>query len=84
MRYQIFLSDSISELINEQLIGAANSYQEACKVLNDYLSVNRFHQDTYWRVLLGEKATFIDYGSWSKFGAIVPPITVKEYCGIED
>ena len=30
---------------------------------------------------MGETATFIDYGSWSKFIAIVPPISIKELSG---
>jgi len=30
---------------------------------------------------MGETATFIDYGSWSKFIAIVPPVSIKELTG---
>jgi len=81
MRYKIFLSDSIETLLNEQPISAANSYQEACKIIKEYLSVNNFHQDPYWRIIMGETATFIDYGSWSKFIAIVPPVSIKELTG---
>lgn len=81
MKYKIFLSDSIETLLNEQPIGAANSYQEACKEIDNYLSVNHFHQDPYWRIVMGETATFIDYGSWSKFMAIVPPVSMKELAG---
>jgi hypothetical protein len=82
-KYKIYLSSSIEVLENEHLIGGANSYKEACKVIKDYLEVNKFHQEPYWRLLLGEVATFIDYGSWSKFIAIVPPISLKELAGEE-
>lgn len=82
-KYKIYLSNSIEVLENEQLIGGANSYNEACKVINEYLEVNKFHQEPYWRFLLGEVATFIDYGSWSKFIAIVPPVSMKEMMGEE-
>ena len=81
MRYKIFLTDSIEVLKNEQLIGGADSYAEACEVINDYLSVNNFRQEPYWRLLLGETATMIDYGSWSKFIAIVPPVSMRELSG---
>lgn len=77
-KYKIFLSDSIEILKNERLIGRANSYKEACAVIKDYLTKNQFNQEPYWRLLLGETATFIDYGSWSKFVAIVPPISIQE------
>lgn len=83
MKYKIFLTDSIESLKNEQLIGGANSYQDACKVINDHLAVNNFHQEPYWRFLMGSVATFIDYGSWGKFIAIVPPIPMKEMIGEE-
>jgi hypothetical protein len=79
MRYKIFLSNSISALEDEQLIGGADSYKEACQVIKDYLSVNNFHQEPYWRILMDSNATFIDYGSWSKFIAIVPPISQKDF-----
>lgn len=77
-RYKIYQTTSIEALENKQIIGVANSYEEACKVIKDFLSVNNFHQEPYWRILLGDEATFIDYGSWSKFMAIVPPISKKE------
>ena len=76
--YKIFLSDSIEVLKNEQLIGGANSYKEACQIIRDHLAVNQFYQEPYWRILIGETATFIDYGSWSRFAAIVPPIALEE------
>jgi hypothetical protein len=77
-RYHIYQTTSIESLENKQIIGVANSYQEACEIIKSYLAVNSFHQDSYWRLLLGDKATFIDYGSWTKFMAIVPPVSNKE------
>ena len=78
MKYKIYLSSSIEVLQNEQLIGGANTPQEACKVAGEYLSANNFHQEPYWRFLMGSTATFIDYGSYSKFLAIVPPLVMKD------
>ena len=84
MRYKIFLTDSIEVLENEQLIGSANSYKEACEIIDDFLSVNNFRQEPYWRFLMNETATMIDYGSWSKFIAIVPPVSMRELSGADD
>lgn len=83
MKHKIYLSDSIEVLSHEQLIGEANSYQEACRVIDGYLAINNFHQDPYWRIIMGDIATFIDYGSWSRFAAIVPPVNTKELIGEE-
>lgn len=76
--YKIYQTTSIEALENKQIIGVANTYQEACKVIKEHLAANSFHQDPYWRILMGDEATFIDYGSWSKFMAIVPPVSKKE------
>lgn len=78
MRYKIYQSRSIEELKDAELIGGADSYKEVCKVIKDYLSVNNFHQEPYWRFLMCEHATVIDYGSYSKYMAIVPPLTMEE------
>lgn len=83
-KYKIFLTDSIEVLENEQLIGGANTYQEVCKTISNYLAVNKFHTDPYWRFVMNETATMIDYGSWSKFIAIVPPISMKELTGSDN
>ena len=76
--YKAFLTDSIEVLENEQLIGGAPSSIEMLKTIKEYLAVNNFHQDPYWRFIMGENATFIDYGSWSKFIAIIPPLQMKD------
>ena len=76
MKYKIFTSDSIETLHNETEIGAADNYQAACWVIKE--AIPQAAANHYWRLLFGENATFIDYGSWSKFVAIVPPISVAE------
>ena len=80
MKYTIYISDSIEQLVNEFPIGAADSYQDACKTLSAWLRDNGKQEEPYWRICLGETATFIDYGSWSKFAVIVPPISMEELC----
>lgn len=76
MKYKVFLTDSIEVLKNEQLIGEAETYQEASQILKQ--AETRAAENKYWRLLLGETATFIDYGSWSQFAAIIPPIDLQE------
>ena len=83
-KYHIYTSESIEIIKNGKLIGAADSYQEACQVINEYLDTINFKGDGYWRFLMNDTATFIDYGSWSKFIAIIPPIPMKEMMGEED
>lgn len=76
MKYKIFTSDSIETLYNEIEIGAADNYQDACIVIKK--AIPQAAANHYWRLSLGENATFIDYGSWSKFVAIVPPVSIEE------
>ena len=76
MKYKIYTSDWIEKLVNEQLIGEADSYQEACKVIKEQIPQSA--DNPYWRLLLAQEATFIDYGSYSKFVAIMPPLTMDE------
>ena len=76
MKYKIYTSDWIDELVNEQLIGEANSYQEACVLIKQQIPQSA--DNPYWRLLLAQEATFIDYGSYSKFVAIMPPLTIDE------
>lgn len=83
MKYKVFISDSIEFLHNEQLIGSAENYQEACRVITEYLTANNLYHDPYWRIILDQTATFIDYSSWSRFAVIVPPVSMKELAGEE-
>ena len=80
-RYKIYQTSSLESLDDKRILGVANSYQEACKIIHNYLAVNDFHQEPYWRFLLGDEATFIDYGSWTKFIAIMPPVSMVELEG---
>ena len=74
-KYKIYLTDSIESLANEKQIGRANTYQEACEVISE--EVPKAKSNPYWRILMCEHATVIDYGSYSRFAAIVPPIPTK-------
>ena len=78
MRYKIFLSDSIEVLSNEQFIAEANDIQDLLRAAWDYLDENEIDRDVYCRFVLGANVTFIDFGSWSKFLAIIPPISTKD------
>lgn len=83
-KYKVFISDDINVLENEEFIGDANTYQEACKILSTSIKEKNFYSDSYWRILMGSTATFIDFGSWSKFGAIVPPVPNSVIIGEEE
>ena len=81
-RYHVYLTSDIEKLsIDKQIIGIANSYQDACKVISSYLRDMDIDSDKYWRILMGSDATFIDFGSWSQFMAIVPPVPKSEIMG---
>ena len=81
MKYRVFLSDSIDILKNEHLLGGANTYQEACTIIRE--SIPKAANNPCWRILMAENATFIDYGSWSKFAAIVPPVPQSVITGAD-
>ena len=74
-KYKIYLSDGIESLINEKQIGCANTYQEACTVISEEVSGAK--SNPYWRVIMCEHATVIDYGSHAHFVAIVPPVPTR-------
>ena len=84
MKYKIFLSDSIEALKNEELLGEANDYSEASAIIELKLQEKELYQEPYWRFLMDSTATFIDFGSWSKFIAIVPPISMAEIVGEDE
>jgi hypothetical protein len=77
-KHQIYLSDSIYSLVNKEIIGEANTYKEACAVIKEGLAQKELEQEPYWRIVLDPEVTFIDFGSWSKFIAIVPALTMEE------
>ena len=73
MKYKVYFSDRIDKLQEPTLIGTAETIQDACKLLRAQVGYNQ-----YWRFLFCADAVFIDYGSYSKFGAITPPFTIEE------
>ena len=74
-KYKVYLTDGIESLINEKQIGYANTYQEACAMISK--KVPEAKSNSYWRIIMCEHATVIDYGSYSHFAAIIPPIPMK-------
>lgn len=76
--YKIYISDSIEELENEKLIGTAESFDQALAKIKVWMRVIGKQSNPYWRYLLNEKATFIDFGSWSQFIALVPAVPREE------
>lgn len=76
MKYKVFFTDSLNTLKNEQLLGGAETFQEACRLIKMHLPEGEMID--YWRFLLDDTATFIDYGSRSHFAAIIPPVPVDE------
>lgn len=81
MKYTVYTSNQIDALSGEIKIGEADNFQDACKVLREYLESSKHILTPYWRYLLNSEATFIDFGSWSRFGAIVPAVSIEEIKG---
>ena len=82
MKYNLYLSSNIEVLSQDaEHFGMADSYSEACRIIQHYLKDNGYKDNHYWRFLMNDTATFIDFGSWSKFIAIIPPIPMKEIMG---
>lgn len=77
-KYRIYFTSSLERIVNGQFIAAADSYQEVIQKIKEQPAVAEFN--SYWRFLLGEEYTFIDYGSWSRFIAIDPAIPREEIC----
>lgn len=77
-KYNIFLTDNMYSTEGAELVGEAETPKEACKVLNDVLLARGEQEGRYWRFLFASNATFIDYGSWSLFGTIVPPLEMSD------
>ena len=73
MKYKLYLTDSIESLENKELLIETEDIQEAFKTLGE-----RIGTTAYWRFLLASDATYIDYGSWSRFGAVVPALSMKD------
>lgn len=78
MKYTVYLTQSIEALINEKIITTADTFKEARISIVEYLDTHNLGNNHYWRYLLAEDATYIDFGSWSKFVAITPPVSMEE------
>lgn len=83
MKYIVYISNQIDALSGEVKIGEADDFEGACQVLDEYLKSSTHITTPYWRYSLCSEATFIDFGSWSRFGAIVPAVNIKEIQGEE-
>ena len=82
MRHMIYLTSSIEKITEDAIeIGAVSSFDEACRIIHKFLESSGFRKDKYWRYCLAQDATFIDFGSWSRFIAITPPFSNKEMFG---
>ena len=84
MKYKIFITDNITALENEILIGEADTYPEVCKCLTKWLNDKATDKTPYWRFIMDSTATFIDFGSWAHFAAVIPPIPMREMTGDEE
>lgn len=83
MKHQVFLTDSIETLSNVVDVGCAENYQKTCQLMSRYLEDNEMQSDLHWRFIMGDTMTMVDFGSWSKFFAVIPPVTIKEMNGEE-
>ena len=83
MKHQVFLTDSIETLSNPIDVGSAENYNETCLLMSRFLEDNNMQSDLHWRFIMGEAMTTIDFGSWSQFFAVIPPVTLKELNGEE-
>ena len=84
MKYIVYISSQIDALSNEVKIGEADNLEDACQILDAYLKKSFAHiTKPYWRYSLYNDAIFIDFGSWSKFGAVVPMKLTEEIKGEE-
>ena len=82
MKHKIYLTSSIENITEDAVeIGAASSFDAACRIIHEFLDSKDFRKDKYWRYCMCDNATFIDFGSWSRFIAIAPPFDTTEMFG---
>ena len=81
MKYVVYTSNRMDALSNEVKIGEADDFESACEVLDEHLKSVTHITTPYWRYSFCSGITFIDFGSWSKFGAIVPAEPIEETKG---
>ena len=83
MKYTVYTSNRIDALSGEVKIGEADDFEGACQVLDEHLKPSKHIVTPYWRYSFCSGVTFIDFGSWSKFGAIVQVEPIEEVKGEE-
>ena len=79
MKYIVYISNQIDALSGEVKIGEADNLEDACQILDAHLKKSpAYITQPYWRYSLCDEAIFIDFGCWSKFGAVVPEEPIEE------
>lgn len=76
--YTIYTTKSIAELREEKAVATANTPKEAVRAINNYLVDNNIAKERYMRFLFNPDVTTVDYGSYSTFMAIVPPLSISD------
>ena len=82
MKYKIYLSQAIAidKLSDDaELIAEVETPAEVMDIVT--ATAKDFRKDNpppYYRYLMGDKITFIDYGSWSKYIAVEPALRAEE------
>lgn len=75
MMHKLYLSESIDEKLNAKYLGEFETTQEMW-ALSYKTDIGR--RSYYCRYLMNENFTSIDYGSWSHFLLVEPPLTIEE------
>ena len=79
MKHTLYITNSIEEIDETaEKIGEIEKWSEIWKIANPIISARGYHQEPYHRQLFCKDATYIDFGSWSKFLAIQPPFALEE------
>lgn len=79
MIHNIYLSTNFESVSDDaKYIGSAETITAAWQEINAYFSENGIKSDKWCRYALGENATTIDFGSWSKFIVIEPPFSMAD------
>ena len=80
MKYKIYLTQEIDRLSSDdaELLSMAETPAEAMNKVRAIAKEFSKDKPPRYRYLLGEKVTFIDYGSWSKYIAVEPALKAEE------
>ena len=75
MKHTLYLSDAIDEKVNAQKLGEFDTIQQMWELSYQQDIGNR---KMYCRYLMGKEFTSIDFGSWSKFLLVEPPLGIED------